>query len=105
MIPAAALITFAASPAVLAKAPAKPKTALPHPEVYAKYDTDHNHIINVAEGDSMKSDFTSNPNDAVLKPLDTNHDSKLDDKEVMAIAVKAPAPKPAKPKPAKNKKK
>ncbi len=104
MLPAAALITFAASPVSLAKEPAKPNAPLPHPEVYAKYDTDHNHIINVAEGDTMKSDFASNPNDPLLKPLDTNHDGKLDDKEIMAIAAKAPAPKPAKPKPANKKK-
>ena len=69
-------------------------------QVFAKYDTDHNGVLNVEEAAAIASAYQLNPNDPMLKPFDTNHDGKLSDKEIMAI----PSPKPAAPKPAPKKK-
>jgi len=100
------LIACAAGPVAMAKGkqPPKPKDPKLPPsaesaQVFAKYDTDHNGILNVEEGEAIARAFRQNPNDPMLKPFDTDHDGKLSDKEIMAI----PAPKgTAKPK-SKNK--
>jgi len=88
MILAAALIATTAIPAALAKGEGKPKAAGSHAAIFAKYDLDHNGTINVAEGEAMKHDFAKDPSDAILKPLDTNHDGLLTDDEIMAIEPK-----------------
>lgn len=97
------LIVGAAGPAAMArgKAPKDPKLprSAESAQVFAKYDLDHNGVLNVEEAAAIASAFRQNPNDPMLKPFDTDHDGKLSDKEIMAI----PAPKPAAPKPASRK--
>ena len=95
------LITCAAGPAAMAKGKQAPKKDPKLPpsaesaQVFAKYDLDHNGILNVEEAEDIARAFRQNPNDPMLKPFDTDHDGKLSDKEIMAL----PAPKgAAKPK-------
>ena len=100
----AAMVTCAASPVAMAKGGGKKPAPKADPklpqskesaEVFAKYDLDHNGILNVEESANIASAYRANPNDPMLKPFDTDHDGKLSDKEIMAI----PAPKgAAKPK-------
>jgi len=89
------LIACAAGPAAMAKGKQPKENKLPpsaeSAQVFAKYDTDHNGILNVEEAEAIASAFRQNPNDPMLKPFDTDHDGKLSDKEIMAI----PAPKGA----------
>jgi len=95
-----ALIACVACPAAIAapkkgkaQAPKEPKLppSAESAKVFAKYDLDHNGILNVDEAEAIVRDFRLNPNDPILKPFDTDHDGKLSDKEIMAI----PAPKGA----------
>ena len=88
------LLACAAGPAAMAKGkPAPKENKLPpsaeSAQIFAKYDTDHNGILNVEEAATIASAFRQNPNDPMLKPFDTDHDGKLSDKEIMVI----PGPK------------
>jgi phosphate/sulfate permease len=83
---ATALLTFAAAPAALAKGKNDNKNPKGPPSaVYVKYDADHNGVLNVEEGETVRKDFAKNPNDPLLKPFDTNKDAVLSDAEIMAI--------------------
>lgn len=85
---AVALCAFTSASAAPAKGQGKAKAGGPYAQVFAKYDLDHNGRINVDEGEAMKKDLEKNPSDPILKPLDTNHDGKLSDDEIMAIGGK-----------------
>lgn len=85
---ALALCASASAPAAPAKGQGKQKASGPYAGVMAKYDLDHNGRINVEEGEAMKKAFEKDPNDPLLKPLDTDKNGMLSDEEIMAIGGK-----------------
>ena len=83
---ASALLTLAAGPVALAKGKNNnKKPSGPPSAVYAKYDADHNGVLNVEESAALRKDFAKTPDDPLLKPFDTNKDGALSDAEIMAI--------------------
>jgi Ca2+-binding EF-hand superfamily protein len=53
-------------------------------EFFAKYDKNHNGVIDADEKDAIRKDYAANP-EGPLKKFDKNKDSKLDDEEIAAI--------------------
>jgi len=56
----------------------------PKAKFFAKYDKNHNGIIDEDEKEAIRKDYAANP-EGELKRFDTNHDGKLDDDEIAAI--------------------
>jgi Ca2+-binding EF-hand superfamily protein len=56
----------------------------PKARFFAKYDKNHNGVIDEDEKDALRKDYAANP-DGDLKRFDKNHDGKLDDEEIAAI--------------------
>jgi Ca2+-binding EF-hand superfamily protein len=56
----------------------------PKAQFFAKYDKNHNGVIDENEKAAIRKDYTANP-DGDLKRFDKNHDGKLDDEELAAI--------------------
>ena len=56
----------------------------PQGQFFAKYDKNHNGVIDADEKDAIRKDYAANP-DGDLKRFDTNKDGKLDDAEIAAI--------------------
>ena len=52
----------------------------------AKYDKNHNGVIDADEKDAIRKDYAANP-DGPLKKFDKNRDGKLDDEELAAIKL------------------
>ncbi|MCX7009593.1 MAG: hypothetical protein NTY53_20510 [Kiritimatiellaeota bacterium] len=71
-------------------------------DVYAKYDANHNGLLDDVEKAAIRKDFAADANDPLLKPLDTNNDGKLSDEEIAAIPATKAADAPAKKKKKKN---
>jgi hypothetical protein len=73
-----------------------PSTALaakadgPKAKFFAKYDKNHNGVIDEDEKEAIRKDYAASP-DGELKKFDKNKDGKLDDEEIAAI--KPPAGK------------
>jgi len=80
-----ALLALLASPSAFADKANGPKA-----KFFAKYDTNHNGIIDADEKEAIRKDFAANP-EGELKRFDKNKDGKLDDDEIAAI--KPPAGK------------
>jgi Ca2+-binding EF-hand superfamily protein len=55
-------------------------------EFFAKYDKNHNGVIDADEKDAIRKDYAASP-DGDLKKFDTNKDGKLDDEEIAAIKL------------------
>jgi Ca2+-binding EF-hand superfamily protein len=55
-------------------------------EFFAKYDKNHNGVIDADEKEAIRKDYTANP-DGPLKKFDKNKDGKLDDEEIAAIKL------------------
>ncbi|MEY2429642.1 MAG: hypothetical protein QOJ40_2527 [Verrucomicrobiota bacterium] len=66
------------------------KASGPKAKFFAKYDTNHNGVIDEDEKAAIRKDYAANP-DGDLKRFDKNKDGKLDDEEIAAI--KPPAGK------------
>lgn len=94
-------LTLAVAPAVMAEDKPKPPAADKPKSAFEKYDADHNKKLNVTEGAMLQSDYNSNPNDPMLKAVDTNHDGVISDQEVMALQKRNSPPEPKKPAPKK----
>jgi len=60
------------------------------PDVFARYDTNGNGVLDDSEKEAIKKAFATDPD---LKKFDTNGDGKLDDTELAAIQPQAPAKK------------
>ena len=60
------------------------KASGPKAKFFAKYDTNHNGVIDPDEKDAIRKDYAANP-DGDLKRFDKNKDGKLDDEEIAAI--------------------
>lgn len=58
-----------------------------------KYDVNHNGKLDADEVAQIKSDYLADPK-GELKRLDTDHDNKLSDQEVAALAGHTKAEKP-----------
>jgi hypothetical protein len=56
----------------------------PKAKFYAKYDTNHNGVIDADEKAAVRKDFAAAP-DGDLQRFDMNKDGKLDDEEIAAI--------------------
>lgn len=56
----------------------------PKAQFFAKYDTNHNGVIDENEKAAIRKDYAADPN-GDLKRFDKNHDGKLDDEEIAAI--------------------
>jgi Ca2+-binding EF-hand superfamily protein len=56
----------------------------PKAKFFAKYDKNHNGVIDADEKDAIRKDYAANP-EGDLKRFDKNHDGKLDDEEIAAI--------------------
>ena len=56
----------------------------PKAKFFAKYDTNHNGVIDEAEKEAIRKDYAANPN-GELRRFDKNRDGKLDDEEIAAI--------------------
>jgi Ca2+-binding EF-hand superfamily protein len=56
----------------------------PKAKFFAKYDKNHNGVIDEDEKDSIRKDYAADP-EGDLKRFDKNHDGKLDDAEIAAI--------------------
>lgn len=56
----------------------------PKAKFFAKYDKNHNGVIDEDEKEAIRKDYAANP-DGELKRFDKNHDGKLDDAEIAAI--------------------
>ena len=69
---AAATTTFAA------------KADGPKAKFFAKYDKNHNGVIDEDEKDAVRKDYAASP-DGDLRRFDKNRDGKLDDQEIAAI--------------------
>ena len=69
---------FAPSTALAAKADG------PKAKFFAKYDKNHNGVIDDDEKDAIRKDYAANP-EGDLKRFDKNKDGKLDDEEIAAI--------------------
>ena len=103
---AVALGTSGASAAEKAKKdkPAQKSPTKVPSDVYAKYDTNNNGVLDPAEKEAISKDFAANPTDALLRIYDKNSDGKLTADEVMGIPATQHVNPPAKPnKPKKNK--
>jgi len=72
------LLGLTASPAVAAKADG------PKAKFFAKYDTNHNGVIDESEKEAIRKDYAANP-EGELKRFDKNKDGKLDDEEIDTI--------------------
>ena len=66
------------------------KASGPKAKFFAKYDTNHNGVIDEDEKDAIRKDYAANP-DGDLKRFDKKKDGKLDEEELAAI--KHPAAK------------
>jgi Ca2+-binding EF-hand superfamily protein len=53
-------------------------------DLFAKYDKNHNDVIDADEKDAIRKDYAANP-DGELKKFDKNSDGKLDDEEIAAL--------------------
>ncbi len=56
----------------------------PKAKFFAKYDKNHNGVIDEDEKEAVRKDYAANP-DGDLKRFDKNRDGKLDDAELAAI--------------------
>lgn len=56
----------------------------PKAKFFAKYDKNHNGVIDADEKDAIRKDYAAKP-DGELKRFDKNKDGKLDDEEIAAI--------------------
>ena len=56
----------------------------PKAKFFAKYDKNHNGVIDEDEKDAIRKDYAAEPN-GDLKRFDKNNDGKLDDEEIAAI--------------------
>jgi Ca2+-binding EF-hand superfamily protein len=56
----------------------------PKAKFFAKYDKNHNGVIDADEKDAIRKDYAANPT-GDLKRFDKNNDGKLDDEELAAI--------------------
>ena len=56
----------------------------PKAKFFAKYDTNHNGVIDPEEKEAIRKDYSGAP-DGDLKRFDKNQDGKLDDEELAAI--------------------
>lgn len=56
----------------------------PKAKFFAKYDKNHNGIIDENEKEAIRKDYAANP-EGELKRFDANKDGKLDDEEIAAI--------------------
>ena len=56
----------------------------PKAKFFAKYDKNHNGVIDEDEKDAISKDYTASP-DGDLRRFDKNRDGKLDDQEIAAI--------------------
>ena len=56
----------------------------PKARFFAKYDTNHNGVIDPGEKAAIRKDYAADP-DGDLKRFDKNKDGKLDDEEIAAI--------------------
>jgi Ca2+-binding EF-hand superfamily protein len=56
----------------------------PKAQFFAKYDKNHNGVIDADEKEAIRKDYAAKP-DGDLKRFDKNHDGKLDDEEIAAI--------------------
>src|SRR2546423_2537591 len=56
----------------------------PKAKFFAKYDANHNGIIDEDEKAAIRKDFAADP-EGELKRFDKNKDRKLDDEEIAAI--------------------
>ena len=66
------------------------KASGPKAKFFAKYDKNHNGVIDAEEKEAIRKDFAADP-EGDLKRFDKNNDGKLDDEEIAAI--KPPAGK------------
>jgi Ca2+-binding EF-hand superfamily protein len=55
-------------------------------DFFAKYDKNHNGIIDADEKEAVRKDYAANP-DGALKKFDKNRDGKLDDEDLAAIQL------------------
>lgn len=55
-------------------------------EFFAKYDKNHNGVIDADEKDAIRKDYAANP-EGPLKKFDKNRDGTLDDEEIAAIRL------------------
>lgn len=60
------------------------------PDVFARYDTNGNGVLDDSEKEAIKKAFATDPD---LKKYDTDGDGKLSDNELAAIQPSAPAKK------------
>jgi hypothetical protein len=51
-------------------------------DVFARYDVNHNGVLDPEEKEAIRKAFATDPD---LKPYDTNGDGKLDENEIAAI--------------------
>src|SRR5947199_9717611 len=56
----------------------------PKAKFFAKYDKNHNGVLDEEEKDAVRKDYAANP-EGELKRFDTNKDGKLDNEELAAI--------------------
>ena len=56
----------------------------PKAKFFAKYDTNHNGVIDPEEKEAIRKDYAAAP-DGDLQRFDKNKDGKLDDEEIAAI--------------------
>lgn len=56
----------------------------PKARLFAKYDANHNGVIDGAEKDALRRNFAAAPKGELAR-YDRNHDGKLDDEEIAAI--------------------
>lgn len=60
----------------------------PKAKLMAKYDLNHNGIIDPDEAAAIRKDYAANP-DGDLKHFDKDHDGKLSDEEIAAMVPKS----------------
>jgi hypothetical protein len=60
------------------------KASGPKAKFFAKYDLNHNGVIDEDEKAAIRKDYAANP-EGDLKRFDKNKDGKLDDEEIAAI--------------------
>ena len=62
------------------------KASGPKAKFFAKYDLNHNGVIDEDEKAAIRKDYAANP-EGDLKRFDKNKDGKLDDEEIAAIKL------------------
>ena len=60
------------------------KASGPKAKFFAKYDQNHNGVIDAPEKEVIRKDYAADP-EGELKRFDKNKDGKLDDEEIAAI--------------------